>query len=100
MQSNFLKWSKETNLVFNPTKTELMITGTKQIERVHDLDSNSIEVNCNEKPKERVCSFKLLGMLTVQHFDWTDHNHINKTVIECFTTIYILKNCNDFCHFM
>ena len=43
--SHLLKWSKETNLVLNPSKTKLMIIGTKQMARVNDLENKSNEVN-------------------------------------------------------
>ena len=35
-QTHLMKWSKERNLVFNSSKTKLMIVGAKTMTRVHD----------------------------------------------------------------
>ena len=43
--THLLKWSKEEILVSNPSKTKLMIIGTKQMARVLDLDNKSIQVS-------------------------------------------------------
>ena len=48
--------------------------------RVYDLDKRSIQVICNEKPLERVFSFK----------------YTNKTVKRCFSTFSTLNKLQRF----
>lgn len=39
-----LKFSKETNIEFNPSKTKLIVIETKQIAKTEDLDNKLIQV--------------------------------------------------------
>ena len=41
--SHLLKGSKEKIFVFNPSKTKLIIIGTKKIARLHDLEKKSVQ---------------------------------------------------------
>ena len=44
-----LKFSKETNIEFNPSKTKLIVIETKQIAKTEDLDNKLIQVTWKEK---------------------------------------------------
>ena len=48
-------WSKDTNLVFNPNKTKLMVISSRQMTQYRQLDnSNKVNIKCNNKIIERV----------------------------------------------
>ena len=62
-------WSKDTNLVFNPNKTKVMVTSSWQMAQYHQLDSsNKANIKCNNKNIERVKEYKLLGVTFDEHF--------------------------------
>ena len=48
---HLLKWSKKTNLIFNPLKTKLTIYRTKKLAKIDNLNKQ-IQIICNKKPIE------------------------------------------------
>ena len=57
-------WSKDTNLVFNPNNTKVIVISSRQMAQYHQLDScNKVNIKCNNKNWERVKEYKLLGII-------------------------------------
>ena len=64
-----LKWSKNTNLVFNYKKTKSMLFSTRKMSQRHQLYNNDIlKINCNNQTIERVQQYILLGVVIDEHF--------------------------------
>ncbi|KAJ7347638.1 hypothetical protein OS493_039857, partial [Desmophyllum pertusum] len=51
-------WSREANLVINPSKTKVMLLSTSQLSNVHHLDVANIDIAVNGNPLERVTTTK------------------------------------------
>ena len=48
-------WSKDTNLIFNPSKIKVMVISSRQMAQYHQLDSsNKVNIKCNNENIERV----------------------------------------------
>ena len=63
-------WSKDTNLVFNPNKTKVMVISSRQMVQYHQLDSfNKVNIKCNNRSIEKVKEYKLLGIILNEHFE-------------------------------
>ena len=83
-------WSKDTNLVFNPNKAKLMVISSRQMAEYHKLDSSKkVNIKCNNKTRERVNEYKLLGIILDKHFDL--HSYVDKFLKDGYSTLRILK---------
>ena len=83
-------WSKDTNLVFNPNKTKVMVTSSRQMAQYHQLDSSKkVNIKCNNKNIERVKEYQLLGIILDEHFAL--HSHVNKILRDGYSTLRTLK---------
>ena len=62
-------WSKDTNLIFNPSKTKVMVISSRQMAQYHQLDSsNKVNIKCDNENIERVKEYKLLGIILDEYF--------------------------------
>ena len=64
--TNISDWSTHTNLIFNDTKTKMMMFATQQMARYHNLyreNEAEFEISVNGKPIGKVSSWNVLGML-------------------------------------
>ena len=69
-------WSKESNLIFNDTKTKSMLFATRQMSKTHQFD---LQISSNNgKVIERVPTFKLLGVTFSEDLTW--NNHVKKAI--------------------
>ena len=83
-------WSKDTNLVLNPNKTKVMVISSRQMVQYHELDSSSkVNIKCNNKNIETVKEYKLLGIITDEHFEL--RSDVNKILKDGYSTLQILK---------
>ena len=83
-------WSKDTNLVFNPIKTKVMVISSRQMAQYHQLDSsNKVNIKCNNKNKERVKEYKPLDIILDEHFEL--YSHVNKILKVGYSTLRRLK---------
>jgi hypothetical protein len=89
--STLSDWSSHINLVFNHTKTKMMVFTTRQMARYHGLDKeHRIEIGVNGK----VAQWKVLGMLFQQNLMW--NNHIAELLSSCYGSISVLKKIKRF----
>ena len=57
-------WSKDTNLGFNPNKTQAMVIISSRRMAYHQLDSsNKVNIKCNNKNIGKVKEYKILGTI-------------------------------------
>ena len=82
MISQLGKYSSDSNLAFNECKTKWMLLSTKQMARVHSLQTASVNILCNGESLERVTHTKLLGVHMQEHLTWDIH--INELVTSCY----------------
>ena len=83
-------WSKDTNLVFNPNKTKVMVKSSRQMTQCHQLDSsNKVNIKCNNKNIERFKKCKLLDIIFDDHFEL--HSHLNNILKHGYFTLGKLK---------
>ena len=62
-------WSKDTNLISNPSKTKVMVISSRQMAQYHQLDSsNKVNIKCDNENIERVKEYKLLGIILDEYF--------------------------------
>ncbi|CAB3992479.1 Hypothetical predicted protein [Paramuricea clavata] len=93
--STLSDWSSHINLVFNHTKTKMMVFTTRQMARYHGLDQeHRIEIGVNGKKIERVAQCKVLGMLFQQNLMW--NNQITELLSSCYGSISVLKKIKRF----
>ena len=59
---SIVKWSIETNLVFNTDKTKFMLIVSKQLSARRKLKDEQLQICCNYTQLERVAEWKLLGL--------------------------------------
>ena len=83
------KYSSDSNLALNEHKTKWMLLSTKQMARVHSLQTASINISCNGESLERVTSNKLLGVHMQDHLTW--NIHINELVTSSYGALAVLK---------
>ena len=81
------KWSHDSNLIFNSTKTKSMLFATKQMARRHNF--NFVIKSNNDKPIERVSSFKLLGVTFSEDLSW--NNHVKNITAKAYGTLKSLS---------
>ena len=83
-------WSKDTDLVFNPNKTKIMVILFRQMAQYHQLDSsNKVNIKCNNKIIERAKEYKLLGIILDEHFEL--HSQVNKVLKDGYSTLRLLR---------
>ena len=83
-------WSKDTNLIFNTSKTKVMVISSRQMAQCHQLySSNKVNIKCDNENIERVRKCKLLGIILDEHFEL--HSHLNKILKDCYSTLRILN---------
>lgn len=58
---NLEEWSRNANLVINPSKTKMMVLSTKQLSSARALEDLNMKIAVNNENIERVPSVKLLG---------------------------------------
>ena len=91
------RWSSESNLALNPTKTKVMLLSTPQLARVHGLQDYQVNLTVDAKPLERVSSAKLLGTELHQSLRWNDD--INAKISSCYATLSVLKKLKNIAPF-
>ena len=89
-------WSSNNNLVFNETKTKLMIFSTPQMSTRHKLSSlyNEINIFNNTVKINRTSSMKILGVTFEENCSWD--KHINETIKSCCATLSTLRKLKRF----
>ena len=90
-------WSKNNNLVLNPTKTKVMVFATQQLCHYHQLEDYRPALSTNGKRLERLASTKLLGVHFQEHLSWTEH--INKTISSSYATLAVLRKLKNLAPF-
>jgi hypothetical protein len=65
-------WSSESNLAFNPSKTKAMLLSTRQMSRVHGLDTNHPLVSISSNILDYVEVCKLLGVHFHENLKWDE----------------------------
>lgn len=88
-----IEWSREVNLVLNPTKTKVMLLSTSQLSKVHNIDDVTLDISVNNITLERVTSNKLLGSHIHQHMNWEEN--VKHTAASCYATITTLKKLKN-----
>ena len=82
-------WSKDTNLVFNPNKTKVMVISSQQMAQYHQLDnSNKVNIKCNNKHRKSQGT-QLLGIILDEHFEL--HFHVNKILKDGYSALRTLN---------
>ena len=84
------QWSKNTNLVFNCQKTKSMLFSTCKMSQHHQLNKDDIlKISCNNQTIERVQPYKILGVVTDEHFEL--YTHVRNILKNGYSTLKILK---------
>ena len=83
------KYSRDSNLALNENKTKWMLLSTKQMARVHNLQTASVNISCNGESLERVTRTKLLGVHMQEHLTW--NLHINELATSCYGALAVQK---------
>ena len=87
------KWSKEANLVLNPSKTKGMMISTQQLATAHSLDKADVDLRVNNNNIDCVDKTKLLGTFIDQHLKWDEHvKHLSASCYATLATLRKLKN--------
>ena len=74
-----------------------MLLSTKQMTRVHSMQTASINISCNGESLERVTSTKLLGVYMQEHLTW--NIHINELVTSSYGALAVLKKLRNLAPF-
>ena len=72
--TSIVKWSIETNLVFDTYKLNFMLISSNQLSARHKLKDEQLQMCCNNTELERVTEWKLLGLTIDENL--TLNNHI------------------------
>ena len=86
---SILRWSSDTNLIFNSVKAKVMVISTPKISKHHQLQKEKLSVKCNNITLERVSEWKLLGITLDEHFHLD--KHISKLLKDCYSSLSMLK---------
>ena len=78
------KYSRDSSLALNECKTKWMLLSTKQMARVHSLQTASVNISCNGESLERGTRTKLPGVHMHEHLTWDIH-------ISCYGALTVLK---------
>ena len=68
-----LRWSCDTNLIFNSAKTKVMVISTPQMSKHNQLKEEKLNAKCNSITLERVSEWKLIGITRDEHFHLDEH---------------------------
>ena len=90
-------WSKNANLVLNPSKTKALLLSTSQLAKVHQLENISMQISINDVTIEHVSSAKLLGTYLDRHLNWEEN--VKNTASSCYATLASLKRLKNFLPF-
>jgi hypothetical protein len=90
-------WSSKSNLALNPSKTKAMLLSTRQMSRVHGLDTNRPLVSISSNILEYVEVCKLLGEHFHENLKWDEQ--VKAICKSCYGTIRILKKIKNFADF-
>ena len=91
-------WSSESNLALNPGKAKLhMLLSTRQMSRVHGLDTNRLPVSISRNILEYVEVCKLLGEHLHENLKWDEQ--VKDICKSCYGTIRILMKIKNFTDF-
>ena len=91
------KYLSDSDLALNEQKTKWMLLSTKQMARVHSLQTASVNISCNGESLERVTSTKLLGVYMQEHLTW--NIHINELATSCYGALAVLKKLRNLAQF-
>ena len=91
-------WSRDNNLVFNPTKTKFVLFSMKQMSTKHKLNemSNKVMIN-NSSTLDRVTNSRILGVNFDKNLNW--ENHVTKVIKTCYSTLASLRKMKRFTDF-
>ena len=87
------RYSIESNLALNESKTKWMLFSSQQMSRVHQLHDVSTNLVCNNQVLERVSTAKLLGVQIDEHLSWKDH--ITSLLSSCYSSLSVLKKLRN-----
>ena len=87
------EWTKDANLILNPTKTKLMVLSTAQLSSFHSLEKGSVDIQINGNTLERVSTSKLLGCHVHQHLKWEDN--VKSSASSCYSTLAMLRKLKN-----
>ena len=90
---NLEEWSRNANLVINPSKTKMMVLSTKQLSSARALEDLNMKIAVNNKNIERVPSAKLLGTYINQHLKWEDN--VKYICTSCYATLAMLRKVKN-----
>ena len=87
-------WFKDQNLVFNDSKTKLLLFSTSQMSLKHNLsDTNICQVKCNNITSEGAYTTNVLGVHLNQHLNWNDHvTYLVKSTCGFLRTFRLFKD--------
>ena len=94
---NVDQWSKNANLVLNPSKTKVMLLSTSQLAKVHQLENVSMQISVNDRMLEHVSSAKLLGAHLDHYLNWKEN--VKNTASSCYATLASLKRLKNLLSF-
>ncbi|KAL9974154.1 hypothetical protein ACROYT_G011160 [Oculina patagonica] len=86
-------WSREANLVINPSKTKLMLLSTPQLSKVHSLDTAKFDITISNTPLDRVTTTKLLGSHIHEHLNW--EGNVRQVAASCYATLTTLRKLKN-----
>ena len=79
-------WSKDTSLIFNLSKTKVMVISSRQMAHYHQLDSsNKINIKCDNENIQTVKEYKLFGIILDEHFEL--YSHVNKILKDGYSIL-------------
>ena len=84
-------------VALNPSKTKAMLLSTRQMSRVHGLDTNRPLVSISSNILEYVEVCKLLGVHFHENLKWDEQ--VKAICKSCYGTIRILKKIKNFVDF-
>ena len=90
---NLEEWSRNANLVINPSKTKMMVLSTKQLSSTRALEDLNMKIAVNNENIERVPSAKLLGTYINQHLKWEDN--VKYICTSCYATLAMLRKVKN-----
>ena len=73
------------------------VVHSKQMARVHSLQTASVNISCNGESLERVTSIKLLGVHMQEHLTW--NIHIHELVTSSYGALDVLKKLRNLAPF-
>ena len=89
------KWSKEANLVLNPSKTKGMMISTQQLATAHSLDKADVDLRVNNNNIDCVDKTKLLGSFIDQHLKLKWDEHVKHLSASCYATLPTLRKLKN-----